>query len=360
MIMSSKHEAVITPGNVNQFDPRSLLANQDALDPTINGYLQKYFATTVNQSLGDIKPGTARELVSGIAHYEIDRPLFSVKPFRYLPLPETPEINVKNSAESSVRSAISNMTYMQDRFGSAVFSAESPSNRSVRAYTWRAPIDTDYELRVGGGSGSGTFSIDFGLGFMDRSGEFSKYKELWRCGVDTTHHDGALGARFIRTGSGVKEGKNSLKGVAFDAFNKRYDIMPQQLLGFVGLYFMRELEPDYALALTTEGATKLSTLKNSKGGCDYDGIFTNIGFRESTDSNWRVIPDFENGFYKAVSRHVKRRAQQDALHIAVASLKNMRPVDQYKPDIGHLFEPCSDESDEIISREIEAARHETD
>ena len=356
--MSKTLEAAITPGNVNIFEPSSLLANQGALDSSISSSLKKYFATTVNMQPGEVSAETARELVSGIARYEVDRPLYSVKPFRYLPLPTIAEMGIEGTAEASVRSAVGNMTYMQDRFGQDVFAAELPKPRSVRAYVWSAALDDDYEIRVRGGSGAGTFSIDFGLGAIDRHDGAYKYKELWRAGVDTMHIDDKMGARFVRTGSGVKEGKESFKGRAFDEFYQRYKIMPQQLLGFVGLYHMRELEPDFALALTTEGAMKLSTLKNSKGGCDYDGIFEHIGFQESTDPHWRVIPDFNRGFYKAISDHVERRRQHDTLHLTQEALKNMQLVDPHKPDIGRLYEPCSDDSKGTLKLEIEAARHE--
>lgn len=193
----------INPANVRSRDPQSLLApHQGELSPAINGGLKKYIANIVNRSPGNLSRDTVAEFVGGVAAYETDNPLFSATPFRYACLPDLPALGVRFSGEDTVKSAIQNMAYMQERFGSTAFAPELPSPRSVRAQTWVAPIDDDYQLHVRGASGAGTFSIDFGLGVIDHSNLTPNYKELWRAGVDTVHSEGSFGARFIRTGSG--------------------------------------------------------------------------------------------------------------------------------------------------------------
>lgn len=313
-------------------------------------------AKIVNRFPGGVTMDTARDLVSEIAHYEIDLPLYSVHPFRYLPVPDLPEAGFSATAEASVHSALENARYMRERFGDVTFAAQGSHQRRLHQVTWIAPLDRDYHINVRGGSGAGTFSIDFGLGVIDYHREVPKYKELWRTGIDTVHSDEILAARFIRTGTGIKDGKNSFKGESFDKFYKKYGLLPQRLLGLVGLYFMRELEPAYAFALTTEGARTLSSLNHSKGGCDYTKIFSCLGFRTTSDRNWLAIPDFENGFYEALEESYTREDAEDSVDLAIEALKKMVTVESLEEKTGPLFEICSDDSEEVVSREVASAR----
>lgn len=341
----------ISPANVHSRDPQSLLApHQGELSPAINGGLKRYIANLVNGSPGNLSFGAVAELAVGIGEYEAENPLFSATPFRYACLPDLPELGVRFTGEATIKSATKNMRYMQERFGVETFAAEAPNPRSTRALTWVAPIDDDYQLHVRGASGAGTFSIDFGLGVIDYEKRTPKYKELWRAGVDTVETESSLGARFIRTGAGIKPG-DELKSQAFDTFRKRHKILPQRLLGILGLYFMRELEPDYAVALTSEGARRYSTLGRSKGHCDYDGIFQDIGFEPTADSKWLAIGDFTEGFYKAITRARVKRREESVLATAAEALQSMKQLNQDQED-RPLFEFCSDERREVIEREV--------
>lgn len=349
----------ITPHNVRNLDPQSLLEPEArTLDPSINGYLKAYFASTVKGLKGNVSVEAATELVGGITDYEREQPLFSVKPFHYMPVPDLPAIDVRCTAESTLVAAINNMRYMQERFGTRPFAAELPEKRVVRAVTWVAPIDDDFHLHVRGASGSGTFSIDLGLGVIDRDNRShtDNYKELWRAGIDTASVNDHLGARFIRTGSGTKAG-DTFKIEAFDRFRKQHHILPQRLLGILGLYFIRELEPDYAVALSTEGAKRYSTLTNSKGVCDYDGIFKNIGFEPTSDRHWLGILNFGEKFYDAiVTAHVKRNEQR-VVDSAVEAVINMEPLNPLDADTTgtRLFDLFEDDHPGTLAREIAAA-----
>jgi hypothetical protein len=351
---------VITTRNVRDLNPQSLLPEGiKPLDPNINGWLKKYFATTVNMLPGPINRDSASRLVTGLAEYESELPLYSVKPFRYAPPPDMPEYGVQLSAESTVVAAGDNMDYMLEHFGKPAFAAEVAAKRTVRAATWISPIDEDFHLHVRGGSGSGTFSIDFGLGVIDRKNRTNvpNYKELWRTGVDTVPLDDSIGARFIRTGSGIKD-NDPFKSAAFYHFRRRHNILPQRLLGLIGLYFMRELEPRYAVAFSTAGARHYSTLKNSQGGCDYDGIFKNIGFEAiPTDENWLAIPNFGEGFYKAIVVSKIKRREEAVLYTAVEALKDMEPLNPPDKDtVGQrLFPLCEDDHPSILAQEVAAA-----
>jgi len=346
----------ITSGNIHQVEPGSLLSNPQALALQVNTGLKEFMARTVNEFPGNIPLEAARALVSEIAHYEIDRPLYSVHPFRYVPVPELPEAGYERTAESTVTSALENARYMRERFGDVTFASQGPNQRRLREVTWFAPVDRDYHLNIRGGSGAGTFSIDFGLGVIDYNKKVPKYKELWRTGIDTAISGDALAARFIRTGTAIKEGRESFKGQSFDRFYKQHGILPQRLLGLVGLYFMRELEPDHAFALTTEGARRFSSLKHSKGGCDYTKIFGSLGFQAIGDKNWLAITDFENGFYAALEASDNRKAAEDTLNLALESLKTMITVDPLQKGLGPLFEICSDDSPNVISRELKVVQ----
>ncbi len=340
---------------LRQFDANPLLPDGVTLDQPVNGGLKGFLRNALGSSPGSVGPEAISAFVEAIAEYEDDWPLYSAQPFRYAAIPNLPEQQLDRSAESTIMSALGNMRFMVERFGPEVFAATSYDARTEHVVTWGASFDDDYELRVRGGSGAGTFSIDLGLGLVDRTKSRPSYKELWRTGIDTAHSEGAMGARFIRTGSGVKKDDN-VKGEAFDEFRKRHRIMPQKLLGLVGLYFMRELEPDYALALSTGGAKQLSTLSNSKSECDYSGIFKGIGFRPSQDPDWLLIDDFEDGFYEALARADIKKHEAHRLHEAVEGLNEMELVAAGEvASERRLFQLCTDGSRRVLEHELAIA-----
>ncbi len=339
--------------NLQQFNAATLLPDRPPVDQLVNGGLKRFFNNTLGSMRGGVGAEALHSFVGAVVDYEQDLPIFS--PFRYAGAPRIADLELDGSAETTVVSALSNMRYMIDRFDPEVFAATGYRRRNERAVTWRAPIDDTYEMRIRGGSGAGAFSIDLGIGAIDNTRSRPSYKELWRTGIDTIHAAGAMGARFIRTGSGIKHG-DTAKEKAFDDFRQRHRILPQRLLGLTSLYLMRELEPDYVLALSTEGAKRLSSLNHSKSPCDYTGIFTDIGFQPSDDPNWLVINDFPDNFYAALERAGIKKHEGHRLHEAVQSVNSMDlATGGSTSTASRLFRLCTDESRQTLERELAVA-----
>jgi hypothetical protein len=352
--MPRPHSSRVTNLNANQLGTTRLIGEAAAsTDPAVQGALLKFIRSVIGSHKSDIPLEDAQTFAQSVAGIDRETPLFSGRSFRY------PGLSIltgqQTAASATLRSAETNMGFMSKRFGNKFFSASHAQQRQNRLLNWSAPIDENYELRVRGASGASAFSLDFGLGLLEpRPNGFSTYKELWRAGIDTEHSETAgIGARFIRTGSGIKPGDES-KQRGFDIFRKTHGIMPQRLLGLVGLYAMRELEPDYALALTTQGGTNLSTLGKSRGTCDYSGIFANVGFEASEDQNWLAINDFGSGFYDALERSRIRRSEADILHQTVLSINGASLVDPHgeRPEDDTPIQLCTDQSPATIDREL--------
>ncbi len=349
-------ERGVTHQNVNEFEADRFLPGDGSLHPLVSGGLKGFMKVALGTAPGNIEEEAVRALVGEVADYEQALPIYKAHPFRYASVPRIPDVYEAYSAQDTVASALRNMRFMRERFGDDVFAATNYVRRRERLKSWDVPIDEDYRLRIRGGSGAGTFSVDIGLGVVEeRDGRPPKYKELWRAGVDTVQEGETTSARFIRTGSGTKSG-DIAKQQTFTEFRRRHRIMPQRLLGLVGLYFMRELEPDHALALTTQGALRLSTMGRSRSRCDYTGIFTNIGFEPSDDPNWLIIPEFTDGFYEALERSDIMKHEAHRLHVAVEGINGLS-LDTASPTYGGSpsFRLCTDERTRTIERELAIA-----
>lgn len=345
--------SMIRQQDIRNFEPNALLtADAVPLNAQVRGGLIQFARNTLGTARGPIHEGSMRALIAEIATVDAEYPIYSAQPFRYAATPDLPEKGITCSAESTVVAALANMRFMVSRFHPQTFAASASESRKKRAVQWRTRFDDNFEFRMRGGAGAGAFSIDLGLGIapIEKPGA---YNELWRTGIDTVFIDSQLGARFIRTGSGVKRGDVE-KTQAFEQFRKTYGILPQRLLGILGLYCMRELNPDYALAMTTEGARRYSTLGKSSGTCDYSGIFTNIGFQPSGNPNWLIVEDFSTGFFESLKKARIRRRESDVLHSSVQSMRNMTAVES-NGNILPLKPPiiiCSDNSKKTIEKEL--------
>lgn len=336
------------------FEPRELLPDGLTLDTNTRGGVKQFINNTLKTADGTIQVGTVREFITELAEYSEQHTPYSAQPFRYAALPNLPDIGLTCTAEDTVAAAVDNMRSLTSWFDPRTFAAtKNPDGRGrQRTVQWRAGLDNEYEIRLRGGSGAGTFSLDLGLGTYDPSRPY-KYNELWRNGIDTVSLDGETIVRFIRTGSGVKPG-DTTKQQAFDRFRKVHGMLPQRLLAILGLYYARELEPVHAVAMTTEGARKLSTLGNSAGNCDYTGIFRDVGFTDTSDTNWSAVANFSSGFYDALSRARIRRREADALDTAVHSLNEAKPVNCVgrAVDITLPIQLCSDGGSKILEKEL--------
>lgn len=170
-----------------------------------------------------------------------------------------------------------------------------------RATIFKAPIaDTNFFLSCKGGSGAGTFSLDFAIGVDWGQPFILPSGELWRTGIDTETEQsaGAFTTRIIRTGSGVKKDIDKIK--AYPEFRKKFKISPQRALAFLSMYVAHSLGTKDLKALSTEGALKLSTLARSKDPYDYTTLFSETGFQEGENPNWLFVPDLQTNFYPTI------------------------------------------------------------
>lgn len=345
---------VITQQNLHCIKPADIVAEHGySLRPGVASMAMKIIAASVKSLRGAAVAGqAATDFFGHVAEADDGNPLTKGLSFRYPAVSEIPEFGAERTAPANIDSATANISYMISRYGSDLFKS---SNKKKRMVEYVAPIGDEYELKIRGGSGASALSLDFGLGWVRRrdnhapDSPFSRsYQELWRMGLDTEHHDGVMGARIVRTGTGVK-GAEQDKQQAFDRFRREYGIMPQRLLGLIGLYVAREMDPDYATALTTVGARTLSTLGRSRGCCDYSGIFTNIGFSETSDPYWLGIGSYSSGFYDALDRAGINRNEAETLDLAIRAINEAVHTDG---DIPTDLKLCADDDPQVVEREL--------
>lgn len=347
------YDKEITPNNASQYNVlQHSRVNFQGIDNQVLHGLTSYIKNTVKKIGTPLTAETADTLISDVVDLENLGPLFSGKAFDYPAISEaTAESSVRTS-ESSIQCAYLNGRALIGKCGLAPFIA-SDTSRQYRLIEWGTNIGDDFQVRLRGASGASAISLDLGLGVLDAKKPWFPYKELWRCGIDTEQtSSGCTGTRFVRTGSGIKPGDDFKTG-AFKKFRREQGIMPQRLLGLVGLYVMREFDPDYAVALSLDGAINFSTLGKSKGITDYDAIFRDIGFKTSKDPNWNVIPNFHDGFYDALDRADLRKKEVDTLDQAVKGLRTPLTLtlhgDKNSPPPLNI---CSSERNEDLEREL--------
>ncbi len=191
--------------------------------------------------------------------------------------------------------ALSNARFMVELAGVRFFARE----HGKRGIIFKAPIaDSDFFLSLKGGSGAGTFSMDFAIGVDKGQKALSTLGELWRTGVDTEIPEDGQGriVRIIRTGTGVIR-NDPLKTEKFKEFRKRFKITPQRALAFLALYFAYSLGAEGIKALSTNGAKRLSSLGRSANPYDYSQLFKGVGFVEGENPHWLYVPDLPENFY---------------------------------------------------------------
>lgn len=186
--------------------------------------------------------------------------------------------------------AAKNARFMVDVFGMGFFTRRSEFS-TERATLFRSIIpDSNFYLSAKGGSGAGTFSVDFALGIEKGRGFDNTSGELWRGGFDTEKlADGGVGARIIRTGNGVKF--DSVKASKFDEFKSTFKISPARALTFVLLQCIGFLDPAKVSALTTEGAKTISSLPSKSTAYNYTALFREFGFESQASALWMELVD---------------------------------------------------------------------
>lgn len=198
-----------------------------------------------------------------------------------------------------------NMSFLIEVFGMDFF-ARSLERSKNRKMFYQVPIEgTGCYLSCKGGSGAGTFSVDFAIG-IDKGQ--SKYisGELWRLGFDTyMEPGGARVGRIIKSGSGVSKKKDGYdeKSEAFHSFLKETGILPQRALGFLTLYVMQDLGLNAARSVALETARNKKMSLNPGAGInfDYDKYACGLGFQDGSEDGWHQVDDLQaGGLYRAL------------------------------------------------------------
>ncbi len=220
-----------------------------------------------------------------------------------------------------------------------------------------APIGDEFYLSCKGGSGSGTFCLDFAIGLKEGLRKSSPH-ELWRTGLDTQRTETGRAGRIIRTGTGVKpNGENyEHKASMFKRFHEVVGIKPPRALALLAMYVAYDLKLDELWALSNEGARTLGTLKNSKGDCHYSELFAQTGFVESANPNWLKVEDLQDGFYDALQTHPGKQSglrsyESAGLGRVLDACKQLR---NYEVTAECPIQVCARETQEELRRAINA------
>ncbi len=322
------------------------VADGASLDPTAVGRLKAFAKSAIQSQKGGLDQEVMGEFLTTVVAAETEgHGLLKSRAFRYPGVSDIPEFGTERTANNTVASATGNASFMISYAGVESFLA-GDERRKTRAVEHIIDID-DYVLKIRGGSGAGCFSLDLGLGFNATT----RYNELWRTGFDTEHHGDVMGARIIRTGSGVKPDDTPKKD-RFDQFRKDFGIMPQRLLGLTSLYMMREMNPDYLLALSTEGGKRLSTLGRSKGGCDYSAIFRNIGFQDSPDPYYLAGGAGSEAFFDTLERANITRREANTLDQVLSTVQETMSAHEAQGGTSIHVELCSQQDSATLEREL--------
>ncbi len=276
-------------------------------------------------------------------HEVTDLPdFFKSRSFNYISEEEDPVIAFSRASH--------NARYLISLVGQDFFASKDKE----RATIFKAPIaDTKFFLSCKGGSGAGTFSLDFAIG-IDWGQPFNKTSgELWRTGIDTETEDsaGSLATRIIRTGSAVKKDVDKIKG--YSEFRKKFKISPQRCLAFLAMYVAHSLGAHELRALSTPGALRLSSLAKSKEAYDYSQLFEGVGFAVGDNENWLEVPDLQNDFYRALettpdNMNGLRRHEARGMHHILESFENLRGPDDQAFPIDLRFDEGKEETEKVL------------
>lgn len=211
---------------------------------------------------------------------------------------------------------LENARFMTNLFGLDFFSRNCRFPERRKTF-FRALIpDSDFYLTAKGGSGAGTFSVDLALAIAKGQDYTINTGEIWRTGFDTEHlPDGKRGVRIIRTGTAVKH--DPLKTAQFEEFKRSFKTSPARALTFILLYYAQKLHPDRLIAITTQGARRLSSLRKSRHSYDYTHLFQEIGFAGQEDESWLELADLAN----------PRKKERAGFERLTEALHNLRDAD---------------------------------
>lgn len=186
--------------------------------------------------------------------------------------------------DQTVSQVLANARWMVDNFGLDFFSRSTNSSQQRKSFFKASIPDSQFYLSAKGGSGSGTFSVDFALGVEKRHG-YTVSGEIWRSGFDTeVLANGALGIRLIRTGTAVRH--DASKTEKFDEFKHDFKTSPARVLTFILIGVSRSFAAEQIIALTTVGAQRLSTLPRKDRAYNYTNHYQEMGFTIQDNGLW--------------------------------------------------------------------------
>ena len=205
----------------------------------------------------------------------------------------------KTSLPDMLHSMGANFQYWTRVFGPEIFGTNQ-NKEHIEPAVWKAWLPLEgYYLSLKGGSGSGTFSIDIGIGFDDKHSDELR-GQIWRVGVDIEIVSGKPVFRIIRTGSGQKSHGDDVRKKGLEDVRKvfldEYTVSPQRLLLFLALEMAYVLKFNTVRGLSTQGAMDLSLLSRSKNPPDYTASMTGAGFT-AREGNWHEMVDYQERYY---------------------------------------------------------------
>lgn len=136
---------------------------------------------------------------------------------------------------------LANGKFWIEKFGIEFF-ARNHDYSKARAEFMKSSIDDEFYLSCKGGSGIGTFSLDFAIG-IEKGQKAMPTKEIWRMGIDTQETKDRTSLRIIRTGGALKKTHVDYekKYNKSNVFKKLYGISPPRALAFIAMYIGKDL-----------------------------------------------------------------------------------------------------------------------
>lgn len=259
-------------------------------------------------------------------------------------------------ATPTFEQACDNASFMVDKLEAPFFEGDIDSRKKRGNYMSSVIPGTKCFLVCTGGMGEGTFAVDFAI---SANPCLPLLGQLWHTGFDTERSDdGSLVGRIIGTGSKIGRGDdNKEKKLAINAeLFKTLRISAQRALTFLILYLCYDIGVTKMKALTTEGATTLSSLGNATKKFDYSGHFRKIGFPTEA-GNWLEIPDFKETFYDVLTSSPRKRTglfadETDGLDAIFEAFSNLKDAAGRR----FPFSVCGSQSHLEIERVMAAFR----
>lgn len=268
-------------------------------------------------------------------------------------------IHDSDNARECFTQILENAKFWIQRFGIDFFS-RNEYDRRERGQIMRSKIDDDFYLSCKGGSGMGTFSLDFAIGLSQHYHNLPS-GEVWRMGVDTQATSKGTAMRIIRTGSAIKGSQANIeeKTAKYALFKKRYGLTPPRALAFLAMYIGKDLNVDEICAISSEGINNRQLSLGSVGRIqfDYTSHFKSVGFFEATDSNWLTMGNPATNFYSSLQTTATdpnglRAHETDGMDTILKAFRGLKGIDKK----GMTLTVCADQTREEILSAISSFR----